>query len=217
MALVDVNIKVPVEMAVYLKPFDQVTELERNALLLYPYVLKQSISHGRAAEILGIRKNELIDIYDKFGFSYLDLTMDDLDAELETYRNMKEFDFSRSIAKHSIDIPHSIISIRGKSFPDIIIKSNIYQTYEKGYGLYYALERILDENRQPLSLSNIENMSTEVIDIRKRKTAFDITSKVIGGVFDLIRELVGLAFTPLGFLFVLGALFWMYLIHEIFF
>lgn len=90
MALVDVNIKVPVEMAVYLKPSDQVTELERNALLLYPYVLKQSISHGRAAEILGIRKNELIDIYDKFGFSYLDLTMDDLDAELETYRKMKE-------------------------------------------------------------------------------------------------------------------------------
>lgn len=89
MALVDVNIKVPVEMAVYLKPSDQVTELERNALLLYPYVLKQSISHGRAAEILGIRKNELIDIYDRFGFSYLDMTMDDLDEELETYRKMK--------------------------------------------------------------------------------------------------------------------------------
>lgn len=89
MALVDVNIKVPVEMAVYLKPSDQVTELERNALLLYPYVLKQSISHGRAADILGIRKNELIDIYDRFGFSYLDLTMDDLDEELETYRKMK--------------------------------------------------------------------------------------------------------------------------------
>lgn len=86
MALVDVNIKVPVEMADYLKPSDQVTELERNALLLYPYVLKQSISHGRAADILGIRKNELIDIYDRFGFSYLDLTMDDLDEELETYR-----------------------------------------------------------------------------------------------------------------------------------
>ena len=73
-------------MADYLKPSDQVTELERNALLLYPYVLKQSISHGRAADILGIRKNELIDIYDRFGFSYLDLTMDDLDEELETYR-----------------------------------------------------------------------------------------------------------------------------------
>ena len=73
----------------YLKPSGQVAELERNALLLYPYILRQIISHGRAAEILGIRKNELIDIYDKLGFSYLDLTMNDLDAELEAYRKVK--------------------------------------------------------------------------------------------------------------------------------
>ncbi|MBD5545057.1 MAG: hypothetical protein HDR01_12705 [Lachnospiraceae bacterium] len=89
MALIDVNIKVPMEMAVYLEPSNQVIELERNALLLYPYILKQTISHGRAAEILGIRKNELIDIYDKLGFSYLDLTMNDLDMELEAYRKVK--------------------------------------------------------------------------------------------------------------------------------
>ena len=89
MALVDVNIKVPMEMAVYLKLSGLVAELERNALLLYPYILRQIISHGRAAEILGIRKNELIDIYDKLGFSYLDLTMNDLDAELEAYRKVK--------------------------------------------------------------------------------------------------------------------------------
>lgn len=86
MALVDIHIKVPSEMAVYLAPSGQVTELERNAMLLYPYILKQVISHGRAAEILGIRKNDLIDIYDKMGFSYLDQTMDDLDTELEAYQ-----------------------------------------------------------------------------------------------------------------------------------
>lgn len=89
MALVDINIKVPVEMAVYLEPSGKVTELERNAMLLYPYILKQVISHGRAAEILDIRKNDLIDIYDKMGFSYLDQTMDDLDMELEAYRKLK--------------------------------------------------------------------------------------------------------------------------------
>lgn len=89
MELVDVNITVPMEMAVYLKPSNQAAELERNALLLYPYILRQTISHGRAAEILGIRKNELIDIYDKLGFSYLDLIMDDLDIELEAYKNVK--------------------------------------------------------------------------------------------------------------------------------
>ena len=65
-------------------------EMIRNALLLYPYIFNQTISHGRAAEILGIRKSELIDIYDRLGYSYLDMTMDELDLELETFRQLKE-------------------------------------------------------------------------------------------------------------------------------
>ena len=64
-------------------------ELSGNALLLYPYILNQTISHGRAAEILGIRKSELIDLYDKLGYSYLDLTMDELDDELSIFRQLK--------------------------------------------------------------------------------------------------------------------------------
>ena len=50
------------------------------------HILNQTISHGCAAEILGIRKSELIDIYDKLGYSYLDMAMDELDSELETFR-----------------------------------------------------------------------------------------------------------------------------------
>lgn len=77
-------------MSKYLTPVNAETELVRNALLLYPYILNQTISHGNAAEILGIRKSELIDIYDKLGYSYLDTTMDELDAELETFRQLKK-------------------------------------------------------------------------------------------------------------------------------
>ena len=65
-----VTIKVPVGMSKYLVTVNPETELTRNALLLYPYILNQTISHGRAAEILGIRKSELIDLYDKLGYSY---------------------------------------------------------------------------------------------------------------------------------------------------
>lgn len=85
-----VTIKVPVGMSKYLKSVNAETELTRNALLLYPYILNQTISHGRAAEILGIRKSELIDIYDKLGYSYLDMTMDELDSELEAFRELKK-------------------------------------------------------------------------------------------------------------------------------
>ena len=49
-----ITIQVPVEMRKYLEETSPESELRRNALLLYPYILNQSISHGRAAEILGI-------------------------------------------------------------------------------------------------------------------------------------------------------------------
>ena len=85
-----VTIQMPVGMSKYLKAMNSETELIRNALLLYPYILNQTISHGGAAEILGIRKSELIDIYDKLGYSYLDMTMDELDLELEIFRQLKK-------------------------------------------------------------------------------------------------------------------------------
>ena len=65
-------------------------DVYKRQLLLYPYILNQTISHGRAAEILGIRKSELIDLYDKLGYSYFDMTMDDLDDELNTFRELKK-------------------------------------------------------------------------------------------------------------------------------
>lgn len=54
------------------------------------YILNLTISHGGATEILGIRKSELLDIYDRLGYSYLDMTMDELDSELETFRQLKK-------------------------------------------------------------------------------------------------------------------------------
>ena len=85
-----VTINVPVGMSKYLANINPETELIRNALLLYPYILNQTISHGRAAEILGMRKSELIDLYDNLGYSYFDMTMDELDDELETFRQLKK-------------------------------------------------------------------------------------------------------------------------------
>ena len=85
-----VTIKVPVGMSKYLVTINPEAELTRNALLLYLYILYQTISHGRAAEILGIRKSELIDLYDKLGYSYFDMIMDDLDNEMNTFRELKK-------------------------------------------------------------------------------------------------------------------------------
>ena len=89
-----ITIQIPTGMSKFLVAMNLETELMRNALLLYPYMLNKTISHGRAAEIIGIRKSELIDLYDKLGYSYFDMTMDDLDVELNTYRALKERDCS---------------------------------------------------------------------------------------------------------------------------
>ena len=85
-----VTIKVPVGMSKYLVTMNPETELTRNALLLYPNLLNHSLSHGRAAVILLSRKSEFIDLYDKLGYSYFDMTMDDLDDELNTFRELKK-------------------------------------------------------------------------------------------------------------------------------
>ena len=84
-----VTIKVPVSMSKYLATSNPETELLRNALLLYPYILNQTISHGHAAEILGINKSELIDLYDKLGISYFDMILEDLENELNTFNQLK--------------------------------------------------------------------------------------------------------------------------------
>lgn len=56
-------------MIMYLRPKNPRAELERNALLLYPYINDRTISHGKAAEILGIPKYDLIELYDHMGLS----------------------------------------------------------------------------------------------------------------------------------------------------
>ena len=78
-----VTIQMPVGMSKYLKVMNTEMELIRNALLLYPYILYLTISHGGAAEILGIRKSALLDIYDTLGYSYLVVTRGSLNLELE--------------------------------------------------------------------------------------------------------------------------------------
>ena len=89
MTLTDVKISVPLEMASYITSDDEKMELERNALLLYPYIRNLTISHGKVAEILGIRKYELIELYDQLGLAYLNLDIDEVEEEVSIYKKLK--------------------------------------------------------------------------------------------------------------------------------
>ena len=89
MTMTDVKIQVPDGMVSYVIANDERSELMRNALLLYPHVKNLTISHGKAAEILGIHKYELIDIYDQLGLSYLDQNMQEIDEEVQYWKKLK--------------------------------------------------------------------------------------------------------------------------------
>ncbi len=86
MNMVTVQLEIPEDMIPFV---NNNNKLRQNAILLYPYILDKTISHGRAAEILGISKLDLIDLYADLGFPYFDLTMNELDKDLETFHSLK--------------------------------------------------------------------------------------------------------------------------------
>lgn len=89
MTFTNANIKVPSGMVMYLRTPNKQAELERNALILYPYIKDLTISHGKAAEILGIPKYDLIELYDRLGLPYLSMDISEVEEEVEAWENLK--------------------------------------------------------------------------------------------------------------------------------
>ena len=83
-----VSFDVPAELADLLNRSLQ-DQFERNAMLILPFVQNLTVSHGRAAEILGVHKLELIAFYGKLGLPYLDMSEDELQAERSIYQRLK--------------------------------------------------------------------------------------------------------------------------------
>ena len=81
MKTVNVQLTVPEEMTPYLISED----FERNAMLIYPFIKNMTISHGRAAEILGVRKRDLIEYYNSIGIPYLNQSKNDILSDVATF------------------------------------------------------------------------------------------------------------------------------------
>lgn len=79
------QLRMPHEMATFVRQTTRESELQRNAMILYPFIADQTISYGRAAEILGINKWSLIEIFAKVGIPYINLSYEEIDEELETF------------------------------------------------------------------------------------------------------------------------------------
>ena len=81
MKTVNVQLTVPDEMTPYLISED----FERNAMLIYPFIKNMTISHGRAAEILGVRKRDLIEYYNSIGIPYLNQSKNDILSDVAAF------------------------------------------------------------------------------------------------------------------------------------
>lgn len=90
MEMVSYSVMIPKEMVPYLDAADQEQAFRRNAMLLYPLIQNATMSHGRAAEILGIHKLDLIEFYNTMGLPYLNQDKDELLREINDYSQFKE-------------------------------------------------------------------------------------------------------------------------------
>ena len=92
MKTVNVQLTVQEGMAPFLDDTERDHSFERNAMMLYPFIQKQTISHGRAAEILGVHKFDLIDFYASLGMPYLHQSVAELEEELADIRSFERAD-----------------------------------------------------------------------------------------------------------------------------
>lgn len=89
MILAKVEIDVPEEIVPYTVLEDKNAQITRNAMLVYPYIKSGVVSHGRAAEMLGLHKIELIALYSKFGLPYFDETEEEFEEDLEALKKLR--------------------------------------------------------------------------------------------------------------------------------
>ena len=89
MTMTEVSISVPQMMAEYTVSDDEKTNLTIKAMILFPYIQNDTISHGKAAQILGIHKMDLIALYSNLGLPYLDQTSDELESDVATLKELR--------------------------------------------------------------------------------------------------------------------------------
>jgi predicted HTH domain antitoxin len=82
------NIEIHVSEVAKQYVLSDTTELMRNALLLYPSIANETISHGRAAELLGVKKIELIELYSSIGIPYIDMSDEEFDDEISSVKKL---------------------------------------------------------------------------------------------------------------------------------
>ena len=84
-----VQMDVPASLLPYLRSDDETARMRQYAMLIYPYIQDGTVSHGRAAEILGLTKLGLITMYGRMGLPYFQDTEEDIEKDLATLEKIR--------------------------------------------------------------------------------------------------------------------------------
>jgi len=85
-----VSFDVPAQIVQFVMVNDDRSEQIRDAMMVYPYIKNGTISHGKAAEMLGMNKLDLISLYSSMGVDYFDLSEAEFKDELSTYSKLTQ-------------------------------------------------------------------------------------------------------------------------------
>lgn len=89
----NVQINIPDALIPFAVLDDERDRLVRNAMIIFPFIKNETISYGRAAEILGLSKIELINLYSSLGLPYFN------QSESELVEDLQNIKFALGVAK----------------------------------------------------------------------------------------------------------------------
>ncbi len=84
--MINVQIDIPEALLPFINPKDEREQLLRNAMIIFPFIQDETISYGRAAEILNLKKIDLIQLYGSLGFPYFHLNKEELQEDLQNIK-----------------------------------------------------------------------------------------------------------------------------------
>lgn len=86
--MMNVQIDIPEALLPFASLKDEREKLVRNAMIIFPFIQDETISYGRAAEILNLKKNDLIQLYGGLGLPYFNQTKEELEEDLQNIKSV---------------------------------------------------------------------------------------------------------------------------------
>ena len=89
MNMVHVQMDLPEALTQFVMLEDEQARMLRNAMMLYPFIRRGEISHGYAAEVLGIPKWDLLTLYGSLDLPYFTQSEEELRDDLQTLKTLR--------------------------------------------------------------------------------------------------------------------------------